>query len=96
MSLAEQLGNVGSDFERALRWKEKKQTQLFNNATARTLELLDLTIKDVRWQNNRLQELTRLREEVFKELSSESNNQTSIKGLQKYFLSMAHAARIRA
>ncbi|MBI3251623.1 MAG: hypothetical protein HYZ62_01795 [Candidatus Andersenbacteria bacterium] len=88
MTLAEQLGNVGSDFERALKWRSKNQHALFNTAAARTLELMDLTLDDKRWHNHRLAELTRLREQVCQELF-ESNDPRSAVGLKKYFLAMA-------
>lgn len=93
LSLAEQLGNIGSDFERALRWKEKKQEKLFQSASNRTMELLDLTLADSRWHNHRLQELTRLRDEVSHTLFSQKENSNNTKGLQKYFLAMASLAR---
>ena len=93
LTLAEQLGNVGSDFERALRWKEKKQAQLFSSSMARTLELLDLTLADTRWHNHRLQELTNLREEVRNALFSKEENSDETAGLKKYFYSMAILAR---
>ena len=93
LSLAGQLGNVGSEFERAIRWKEKNQTLLSDKAVARMLELLDLTIADTRWHNHRLYELTRLREEVCRELSTNSMQAGSIHALQKYFLSFATWAR---
>ena len=60
LSLAEQLGNVGSEINRALNWQNKDE-KLFKNAGARALELLDLTIADSRWKT-RLKELARARE----------------------------------
>jgi len=51
MTIAEQLGNVGSEYERALSWKERGDTARFEQAFARLLELLDLTIVDPRWKN---------------------------------------------
>ena len=93
LTLGEQLGNVGSDFERAIRWKQKKQLKLFSSAMARTLELIDLTLADKRWHNHRLQELTRLREEICKELFASQINNQSIHSLQSYFLSMAKLQR---
>ena len=45
MTLAEQLGNVGSEYERALRWKQKGNAKYFDGAFARMLELLALEIR---------------------------------------------------
>ena len=91
MSLAEQLANVGSDFERVWSWRLKGQDQLSQNAVDRMLELMDLTISDKRWRGARLRELTRLREEICKEISQE-DNVTIPKDLQKYFLAFAISA----
>lgn len=93
MTLAEQLGNIGSDFDRALRWKEKNQPQLFMNALVRTLELLDLTLSNSDLASHRRKEVARLREEVCKELFSDKINPKSSQQLQRYFLSMATLAR---
>src|SRR3989344_9359629 len=49
MSLAEQLGNIGSEVSRARR-AEGKQEERFKAATDRALELFDLTLSDVRWR----------------------------------------------
>lgn len=91
MSLAEQLGNAGSDFDRALRWKQKGQADLFNKAASRTLDQLDLTLADNRWKNLRRQEIARLREETARLLFTNDDNKPA--GLQRYFLSMASLAR---
>lgn len=93
MTLAEQLGNVGSDFERAIRWREKRQEKLFDSAASRTLELIDLTLADQRWHNYRLTELARMRDEVCSALFADQPSPTSTRGLQKYFLSMASLAQ---
>jgi hypothetical protein len=93
LSLAEQLGNIGSDFDRALKWKEKNQTALYSSATTRMLELLDLTLSDKRWHDHRLKELVRVREEVCRELFSPVFNTASANGLKKYFYVMAVNAR---
>jgi len=90
MSLAEQLGNVGSEYERALRWKARDQKH-FQNALDRLLELLDLTISDQRWRNHRLKELVRLREVICEELCGDQRwgNQD----LRNYFLYFGILAR---
>jgi hypothetical protein len=91
MSLAEQLGNVGSEYERALRWKGKDSVH-FTHAFDRMLELLDLTIEDRRWRNHRLKELVRLREVVCEELWGDKEELIG-SNLRSYFLYFGILAR---
>lgn len=93
LSLASQLGNVGSEYERALRWKERGDEVRFEHAFARLLELIDLTIADPRWKNHRLKELTRLREVICDELYSESPEFIHPSDLREYFLYFGLLAR---
>jgi len=92
-TLAEQLGNVGSDYERALRWKASGDSVRFEHAFDRTLELLDLTIADPRWKNHRLRELTRLREVICDELFNETQQFRHPSDLRQYFLCFGVLAR---
>ena len=85
-SIAEQLGNVGSEYERALRAKEQGDAVRFEHAFARMLELLDLTVADPRWRNHRLRELCRVREIVRDQLCSEKPEPWSLPDLREYFL----------
>ncbi len=93
LTLAEQLGNVGSEYERAQRWKASNDKARFELAFARMLELLDLTISDVRWKNHRLKELTRLREVICDELWNEEQELHHPRDLKDYFLYFAILAR---
>lgn len=93
MSLAEQLGNVGSEFDRAVRWRQKKQAGLAKGAVKRTLEQLDKTLADNRHAGNGRREIARLRDEVCHELWADKINAKSAQQLQKYFLAFATAAR---
>lgn len=86
LSLAEQLANVGSEFERVISWKKKNQPEYADKAFDRLLELLDLTINDKRWHNHRLKELTRLREVICEELFDKPIEKAKVADLQKYFL----------
>ena len=81
MTLAEQLGNVGSEFSRAANSLKRNDKPRFDSALVRFLELLDLTISDNRWSGFRKKELLRLRETSCEELL---NNKPDSK-LQKYF-----------
>jgi len=92
LSLAEQLGNVGSEYERALQWKRRGDQNHFERAFDRMLELLDLTIADERWRNHRLKELVRLREIVCEELLAVDGT-SSKPDLRNYFLYFGLLAR---
>jgi hypothetical protein len=96
LTLAEQLGNVGSEFERAARWKEKGEPARFEAAFGRMLELMDLTLADRRWRGARLRELARVREEIREALWPGGRPHGPLEGLQKYFLAFAVAARRNA
>lgn len=93
LSLANLVGNVGSEYERALSWKQRGDQARFEHAFARLLELLDLTITDPRWQNHRLKELTRLREVVCDELFSETHEFNDPNDLRECFLYFGILAR---
>ena len=62
MSIAEQLGNVGSEYSRILASRKRGDENRFRAALSRFLELLDFTINDIRWDLPRKRELLRLRE----------------------------------
>ena len=95
LSLEAQLGNIGSEYERALSWKAKQQEQMFASAVARMLELFDLTLQDPRWQNHRLKELSRAREVACAELYDDPEFSGNPEGLKKYFLQFATFARTK-
>ena len=95
-SIYDQLGNVGSEFERAARAFERGDQERFEKAFERMLELLDLTIEDPKWKKPcRLRELLRLREEVCDVFHGNEIFGTSIETLKKYFLYFGIAARMR-
>ncbi|MCX5796779.1 MAG: hypothetical protein NTY77_14890 [Elusimicrobia bacterium] len=90
-TLAQQLGNVGSEVSRALRWRGKDQ-KLFDGAMERALELLDLSIRDPRWKH-RLKELTRARELLCDAWLGGREYSSDLEGLNRYFFNFALAAR---
>ena len=92
-SIAEQLANVGSEYERALRAKEREDRVAFDHALARMMELFDLTVADPRWQNHRLKELCRVREIVRDQLCSENPEPWSRADFKDYFLAFGILAR---
>lgn len=90
LSLAEQMGNIGSEVYRAIHLHHQDQGS-FQKAFERALELMDLTIDDSRWKSGR--ELIRMRE-VFCDLFFGGNTyHTDAQSLQAYFDQFAVAAR---
>ncbi|MBI2070923.1 MAG: hypothetical protein HYT79_10030 [Elusimicrobia bacterium] len=93
LSLFNQLGNVGSELSRAIRWKEK-DPPLFDGAMTRALELLDLTIADPRW-HGRLKELVRAREFLCDAWLGGPEYGSKLEDLNRYFFEFAMAARLK-
>lgn len=92
LSLLEQLGNIGSEVSRALRWKER-DTKLFFGAIERALELFDLTLNDSRWKGRRW-EIARAREVLLDAVSGGKEYKSSLEDLVRYFDQFAYAARL--
>ena len=91
-SLAEQMGNIGSEVSRASK-QENKNPELFRKATDRALELFDLTLSDRRWIG-RLREIGRAREFFCDAILGGKEYGTRLKDLQKYFDYFGIAARL--
>ena len=93
MSLVEQLGNVGSEVERAFSWKRKGNDEFAGRAFDRSLELIDLTIGDPRWKGGKLKELTRLREFLCDLFLGDIKYGMTEEFFSRYFLEFAVAAQ---
>jgi hypothetical protein len=93
MTLAEQLGNVGSDVDRIISWRKKGDEEYAVNAFYRALDLLDLTISDKRWYGPRLKELCRVREILCDSFLGGVIYNTPIEYFSKYFYQFALIAR---
>ena len=91
-SIMEQLANVGSEVERAIRAHASGNVRRFDSALARALALFDLTAADTRWRGPRRREILRAREEFCRLFFSATLPENSIPGLQRYFLYAAIAA----
>jgi hypothetical protein len=94
LSLAEQLGNIGSEVSRAAKWSGRND-RLARGALERALELIDLTLDDARHRASvgRLRELARTRELVVDFFDGPNEYQSTADGLQRYFDAYALAAR---
>lgn len=91
LSLAAQLGNIGSETSRALNWRGKNKEN-FENAIWRALELIDLTIADPRWRW-RLKEIVRLREVLCDTVFGDQEYGDNLKGINNYLFNFAVLSR---
>ena len=95
LSLAEQLGNVGSEVGRALKWRSR-HPDIARGALERALELIDLTLDDPRHRASaaRLREICRAREVLLDFLVGTNEYQSTETSLRRYFDAFAAAAAI--
>lgn len=91
LSLAEQLGNIGSEVSRSSRWQNKDE-KLFWGAVERALELFDLTLADSRWKGRKM-EIARAREVFCDAVYGGKLYKSSFSDLIKYFDSFALIGR---
>jgi hypothetical protein len=94
LSVSEQMANVGSEVERALRARAKPER--LDAAMTRALELFDLSATDPRWPLHRRREILRAREEFCRLFFDAEVPERSVEGLRRYFLAFAVAVRSRS
>lgn len=94
LSIFEQLGNIGSEVSRAVRWRSRNPATM-ESAVFRALELFDLTLADPRHRSSphRLREIARAREVVADFFLGGNQYGGTASSLQKYFDAFAIAAR---
>ncbi len=86
MSVAEQLGNIGSEISRASKWTSRNP-EIARSAFYRALELFDLTLDDPRHRQSvaRLREIARAREVVVDLFAGSNQYGSTPASLQRYF-----------
>lgn len=91
LSLAEQLGNVGSEVSRAISWLRRGNETYAERAFERALELLDLTLADGRWTGRRRREVARAREALCSDFLARDGE--GLHSMDRYFTAFALLAR---
>ena len=92
LSFFEQMANIGSEVERAIKWKKKKDKEYSRMAFERALELIDLTMADTK-NRKRLREISRIRECLADYFVGENQYLSSEKSWKNYFYGFAFAAK---
>lgn len=93
-SLFEQLANVGTDIDRAIRYKNTGAMLDSKAAFYRALELLDLTIADPKSRGPRLKELLRVREALIDYFMYDNEYGSTDQAWQDYFFAFNYAAAL--
>ena len=93
LTLAEQLGNIGSEVGRATKWQGRDENS-FWGAVVRALELFDLTRMDKRWKSRRA-EIDRAREVFCDAVLGGHEYNSFLPDLELYFMLFALLARSR-
>ena len=91
LSLIEQLANIGTDIERAIRWKQKGNAEYSRQAFDRALDLIYLTVEDPK-NIKRLKEILRTREALIDHFVYDNDYNTTEQQWQKYFYQFNYAA----
>lgn len=92
LNFFEQMAHIGSEVGRAISWRHKNQEYSLK-AVDRALELLDLTIADIK-NKSRLKELTRLREALVDYFYFDNQFASSDNAWQNYFYAFNYASRV--
>lgn len=94
MTIAEQLGNIGSEISRATKWTSRNP-DLARSALYRALDLFDLTLDDPRHRQSpaRLREIARAREVVVDLFAGSNQYGSTAESLQRYFDAYAACCR---
>lgn len=94
LSLAEQLGNIGSEISRARHWEKKQDLANRNKALERSIFLIDNTIS-CRQQGYSLKEVVRLREVISDLLLTAHQYEINLEDIEKFCLHFGILARMR-
>jgi hypothetical protein len=92
LSFVEQMANVGSEVERALNWRIKKNDGYAQKAFERALELIDLTLDSHR-KYAHLKEIARTREAFVDYFFGTNQFLSSEASWRSYFLPFLFASR---
>jgi hypothetical protein len=93
MPFFQQMANIGSEIERTIKWKKEDNKEYSQLAFERALELLNLTIADIK-NIKRLKELTRLREILIDYFEFDNEYNSTDKSWRNYFYAFNFASRL--
>jgi hypothetical protein len=94
LSLVERMAHIGSEVERALRWREKNNVEYSRMAFERALELIDLSLEHPH-RHSHLKEIARLREVLVDYFFGTNEFRSTDTSWRSYFSPFTYAARVK-
>ena len=91
-TIYEQMAHIGAEVGRSINWRNKGNDKMSKNAFYRALELIDITVADVK-NRGRLSEILRMRELLVDYLIGENMYHSTDDQWSKYFIYYNFAAR---
>jgi hypothetical protein len=92
LSFFEQMANIGSEIERAIKWRNINP-EYYEISFQRALELLDLSVEDKK-NRSRLREILRVREALIDYFMYDNIYGSSDEKWRNYFYAFSFAARL--
>jgi len=92
LSLAEQIGNIGSELARAKFWHEKGNIENKKKSLERALELINLTLACIK-EGTQLKEVARMQEVVANLFIESQRYLASFNDLERFYMPFALLAR---
>lgn len=92
MPFVEQMANIGSEVERAMNWRAKKNDDYSRQAFERALELTDLTLECASGFP-RIKEIARMREALVDSFWGSNQFKSTDDLWRKYFFNFTYLAR---
>ena len=80
-----QMGNIGSEVSRALKWSAKNNQERADKSSDRALELFDFTIESNIKNHARLTEILKARDEFCDYFFNDNSYQTDPDRMQRYY-----------
>lgn len=93
-SFIDQMANVGTDFERALDWRKRGDTENSDAALWRGIELLAFTMQDPK-NKKRRKELARIKEVMLDYFYGDNQYGYTDEALHNYFYFFAYVSAVR-
>ncbi len=94
LSFFEQMANVGAEIGRTITWKTKNNAAYREHAFERAIELLDLTVRDIK-NRRRVRELLRVREALVDHFMFDNFYLSTDDSWHRYFRPFQIAARAK-